>query len=86
MVYILLLKLCPPPLPASFVLNMPYTKFFPILHGTGTVFSKNKPFYVSYKDDPGTQDVFIGGGLKNFEQICNHSQVGYSVMFCVRWV
>lgn len=42
--------------------------------------------YLCLKDDPGAQEAFFGGGSKYFEQIRNHSRVGFSVMFCVRWV
>jgi hypothetical protein len=36
------------------------------------------------QDDPGAKDAFFGLGSKYFEQIRNHSRVGFSVMFCVR--
>ena len=49
-------------------------------------FPKNNPCTVCIKDDPGAKEAFFGGGSKYFEQIRNHSRVGYSVMFCVRWV
>jgi hypothetical protein len=38
------------------------------------------------KDDPGAKEAFFGGGSKYYEQIRNHSRVGFSVMFCIRWV
>jgi hypothetical protein len=36
------------------------------------------------KDDPGSADAFFGGGTKYYEQVMNHSRVGFSVMFCIR--
>lgn len=39
-----------------------------------------------FKDDPGAEEAFFGGGCKNFEKIQNHSKSQFSVMFCVRLV
>lgn len=80
----------PPPLPLDSFSSqyVTYAKFLPILHGTVPLqfFKKiNLCMYLT-KDDPGAQDAFFGGGSKYFEQIRNHSRVGYSVMFCVRCV
>lgn len=34
------------------------------------------------KDDPGSEDAFFADGQKYYEQVMNHSKVGYSIMFC----
>jgi hypothetical protein len=34
------------------------------------------------KDDPGAEDAFFAKGQKYYEQVMNHSKVGYSLMFC----
>ncbi len=34
------------------------------------------------KDDPGSEDSFLADGQKYYEQVMNHSKVGYSIMFC----
>jgi hypothetical protein len=34
------------------------------------------------KDEPGAEDAFFAKGQNYYEQVMNHSKVGYSLMFC----
>jgi hypothetical protein len=36
-----------------------------------------------FKDDPGAEDAFFGGGCKYYEKIQNHSKTAVSGMFCI---